>query len=103
MFIRLSTTCFLLLFVLLTVIQALYEKGVKLPKPKKILGGLEVGGVEVDEPCLRETEEHANFLFCFAKCVLPADTFRTYCTTRKLSAYMSINLEAFAVVTYVNK
>ena len=61
------------------------------------------GWLEVLEPCLRETKEHANFLFLFAKNILPADHFKNNSTRRLLSDYMSISLEAFAVVMYANR
>lgn len=59
--------------------------------------------MEVLEPCLRETKEYANFLFFFARNILPVEYFKTNSTRRLLSDYMSISLEAFAVVMYANR
>ena len=51
---------------------------------------------------MRETTAHARFLFLFAKTVI-ADTFKKKSPAfLMLSEYMSINLEAYAVLTYAN-
>ena len=95
---------FPLVFVL-SLLTALHSKGVKLPTPEIILGVIEEEDFEVDSPeiCLRQTDEHLTLLKLFAKTVMTGNTFKKFSTTRLLSGYMSISLEAYVVVTYVNR
>ena len=81
----------------------LHRKGVALPDPEEILGNLDKPGEDPDgAPCLRETDAHADFLFRFAKTVIVCSTFKDSCNVILLSGYMSISLEAYAVLTYAN-
>ena len=71
-----------------------------------MLGGLDLEEEEEDDVedtiCLRQTEEHATFLYLFLKSVVPAATLRDR-QNFLLSAYVTVNLEAYAVLTYVNR
>ncbi len=82
----------------------LHRKGVALPDPAEILGNLDKPGEDPDDApcCLRETDAHADFLFHFAKTVIVCSTFKESCNVIFLSGYMSISLEAYAVLTYAN-
>ncbi len=81
----------------------LHRNGVALPDPEEILGNLDKPGEDPDgAPCLRETDAHADFLFLFAKTVTVCSTFKDSCNVNLLSGYMSISLEAYAVLTYAN-
>ncbi len=82
----------------------LHRKGVALPGPEEILGNrLDKPGEDPDgAPCLRETDAHADFLFHFAKTVIVCSTFKESCNVILLSGYMSISLEAYAVLTSAN-
>ena len=72
-----------------------------------MLGGLDLEEEEDDDVedtiCLRQTEEHATFLYLFLKSVIPAATLKARCQNFLLSAYVTVNLEAYAVLTYVNR
>lgn len=85
----------------------LYQKGVALPCPVKMLGGLDLEDEEEydveDTICLRQTEEYGTFLYLFLKSVVPAATMRDRCQNFLLSAYVTVNLEAYAILTYVNR
>jgi hypothetical protein len=99
-------------------ISEVCKSGKPLPCPTQILGGLtkkeEVPvfilpeddndhDEDEEKPCLRQTQDYADFLYLFAKTVLTAESFKNKSSTKLLSAYMPINLEAFAVLTYVNR
>lgn len=74
-----------------------------LPMPGDLLGSYEASyqGSERLE-CLRETEAYAEFLYMFVKSVVMCADFKENSTHKLLSEYMTPNLEAFAVLTYVN-
>jgi hypothetical protein len=90
----------------------LYRSGdVELPTPEKLLGDL--FGKEKEqwpnfkdtterEPYLRETKEHQDLLYYFAKTVLLREEYKRNHTSNNLSDYMKVTLEAFLVLTYVN-
>ena len=67
--------------------------------------GLDVGDWSEDEgdstPMLRDTKEYEDFLFHLGPCVLPTKE-RKRCAEEKLSRYMTVWLEAFAFITYIN-
>jgi hypothetical protein len=56
-----------------------------------------------DVPCLRQTEEHASFLYLFLKSVARADTLKKHSCHFLMSCYVTVHLEAYAVLTYVNR
>lgn len=51
---------------------------------------------------LRNSQEYENFLFFFAKCVLNNDNAKKLCS-QPLSSIITVYLEAFLVISYVNK
>jgi hypothetical protein len=96
----------------LLLLSDLYKKGVTLPCPKTMLGNLDKEQMEDfeeddDAPgqniCLRQTDEHATFLYLFLKAVVSGEVFNKCSCNQLLSGYMSVNLEAYAVLTYVNR
>ena len=97
----------LTLFPVMWFFLDLYQKGVTLPCPVKMLGGLDLEDEEEydveDTICLRQTEEYGTFLYLFLKSVVPAATMRDRCQNFLLSAYVTVNLEAYAILTYVNR
>jgi hypothetical protein len=57
-----------------------------------------------DVPCLRQTEEHASFLYLFLKsAVARADSLKKHSCHFLMSHYVTVHLEAYAVLTYVNR
>ena len=97
---------------LLLLLSDLYKKGETLPCPQIMLGNLDKEQMEDFEEdyddagqnkCLRQTDDYATFLYLFIKAVVPAETFNKKTTNELLSCYMSVNLEAYAVLTYVNR
>jgi len=92
---------------------ALYNNpDVTLPDPNAVLGcietAMEIGDVgDVEEnlsgPALRQTPEYAIFMELFAKTVLTKrGGMKNILETKRLSVFMPVTLEAFAVITYVN-
>jgi hypothetical protein len=100
----------------------LIEKNEELPDPSVFLGDLlpqpppvEFPPVSIGVPdpeddedeeappkYLREAKGYMDLLFHFTKVVVMAATFIANSNTKLLSKYMSPNLEAFLVLTYVN-
>lgn len=94
-------------------LTALSKKNITLPVPKDLLGNLEeavsaAGSLSqiqslVKDKCLREKAEYETILFLFANSVLAKRGQKNILETKQLSVCMPPTLEAFTVLTYVDK